>query len=513
MALTVLLAVLAASEVDTDRDGLSDFAEAHKYFTDPNKADTDGDAIPDGDWNERREFTYSVRAVVQVLPPVNLSTLDDDYQDARVLEVRDDAIELEVILYPFNTNAGAITEDPNWRTPDPSMQKWLQAGLTSNWDSALERQLTEQLGDAGIEVAALSDKQLVERVAPWLMKHAVSEEGFTTFDMEFVDGKPRVPPELTAVVANELKKRGRTREQQWDRELYGKQMFESSARGTCTSSAIYLSTCLRALGIPTRSVLFIPVIDSSDERQLKLVSQRISHLGVQETILRAAAPRGTWASHSFNEVFVGGRWQRLNYDRLGQNILDDAYLGLMIKVNSWADHSEAGLVSWGLRHARHDSWGDDVFGGPNPYRCVSLSDLFGAHSKLQNDPKTLTVSRAYWYDDPAKAAKVVTKQKLDPATGQMLIHLDELLPGSSHYRRFVEHAPPDLVLRAKGKPDVPARVVPRIWCDGEIRELALEIAPTAFATMARGARYELIAPPEKNGYRWRIAEGVGITRR
>ena len=41
---------------DTDRDGLTDFAEVHKHFTDPKKADSDGDGIPDGDWDERREF-------------------------------------------------------------------------------------------------------------------------------------------------------------------------------------------------------------------------------------------------------------------------------------------------------------------------------------------------------------------------------------------------------------------------------------------------------------------------
>src|SRR3954471_15797777 len=119
------LETLGAPDLDTDGDGLSDYAELHKYFTDPKKADTDGDKIPDGDWNERREFTYSVRAVIQVLPPVNLSTLEDDYQDARVLEVRDHAVELEVILYPLNTNAAALEEDPKWRTNDAELQRWM----------------------------------------------------------------------------------------------------------------------------------------------------------------------------------------------------------------------------------------------------------------------------------------------------------------------------------------------------------------------------------------------------
>ncbi|MEE9393899.1 MAG: hypothetical protein V3W41_15465 [Planctomycetota bacterium] len=28
--------------------------------------------------------------------------------------------------------------------------------------------------------------------------------------------------------------------------------------------------------------------------------------------------KNSWASHAFNEVLVGDRWHRLNYDRLGQ---------------------------------------------------------------------------------------------------------------------------------------------------------------------------------------------------
>ena len=64
-----LSAVAVASPQDRDGDGLSDFHEVHKYRTDPASADSDGDGVPDGDWFERREFTYVVRSVVQVMRP------------------------------------------------------------------------------------------------------------------------------------------------------------------------------------------------------------------------------------------------------------------------------------------------------------------------------------------------------------------------------------------------------------------------------------------------------------
>src|SRR4051794_12505294 len=44
------------NDIDSDGDGLSDFDETHKYFTDPHRQDTDGDGILDGDWSERREY-------------------------------------------------------------------------------------------------------------------------------------------------------------------------------------------------------------------------------------------------------------------------------------------------------------------------------------------------------------------------------------------------------------------------------------------------------------------------
>src|SRR5688572_9029121 len=86
---------LPAQEPDRDRDGLSDFHEVHKYRTDPGKADSDADGVPDGDWRERREFQYTVRSVVQVMRPVTSEWLNDDYQDVRVLDETATHVELE----------------------------------------------------------------------------------------------------------------------------------------------------------------------------------------------------------------------------------------------------------------------------------------------------------------------------------------------------------------------------------------------------------------------------------
>jgi hypothetical protein len=72
MCFQTALSLASVSEnLDSDSDGLSDYQEIHKYLTDPHKKDSDGDSIPDSDWHERWEYTYTIRTVVKVMRPVN----------------------------------------------------------------------------------------------------------------------------------------------------------------------------------------------------------------------------------------------------------------------------------------------------------------------------------------------------------------------------------------------------------------------------------------------------------
>src|SRR5262245_66324606 len=117
--IVVLVCVGAApaggDDIDSDHDGLPDFQEIHKYFTNPQSADSDGDGVPDGDWHERREYAYTIRSVVKVLRPCDESVVNDDYQDARVLSATDTYVEREVVHYRLNTNAAAIQGPRAWR--------------------------------------------------------------------------------------------------------------------------------------------------------------------------------------------------------------------------------------------------------------------------------------------------------------------------------------------------------------------------------------------------------------
>jgi hypothetical protein len=282
------------------------------------------------------------------------------------------------------------------------------------------------LKQQGANLGALDDVEAAQRVAAWLMKRSEFEDSFTTFAVEFEQGRPRVAPGHEESVAQTLAKYGRTLDEQFERELFGKGMFANRIHGSCTSSAIYLSTGLKAAGLPTRTIVCTPILDASEAREVAWIDACITHVGIRAKLERAAERLGdSWASHTFNEVFVGGRWRRLNYEELGQNVLDDG-LGLMVHVHTFNDHSESGLIGWGDRkvHPLHDA----LFGGPNPYSCTSLSDRFGAHAQvpnaLLNGLQALTIERLAWYDAPDRPPELTTSLDELGSAGHVFAYFD-----------------------------------------------------------------------------------------
>jgi hypothetical protein len=119
---------------DTDGDGLPDFQEVHKYRADANKKNTARNGVSNADWQQRRVFTYNIRAVVRVMRPYNVKAMSNDYQDIRVLAETNDYGEFEVIVYPFNSNAEAIQGNPNWKKDYAGMDEYLAAGVAAKWD-------------------------------------------------------------------------------------------------------------------------------------------------------------------------------------------------------------------------------------------------------------------------------------------------------------------------------------------------------------------------------------------
>jgi hypothetical protein len=412
--MALLIAILAINpstlfaqnrDVDTDNDGLSDFHETFKHLTDPRNPDSDGDGIADGDWLERREYQYTIRSIVQALRPVTPEYLNDDYQDARVLDETDRYFELEVIHYPFNDVAKTISANENWREDTKALGKWIEPGPSNDWTPEMQRELVAKLKASGINVDTLNDKQLVEQASRWLLEHAIHEDGFTSFVVAWDEsGKPYVPDALLDSAKRGMSQKNLDIRDQLEREVSAAGMFKHQQRGACTSSAIYLNGCFKALGMPTRTILCIPVIDAGDEREMAMLNN-IQQRAVRQHLKSSLEPlKNSWSSHTFNEVYVGGRWRRLNYNQLGQGIYDKNLYGLITHVatvNDWADSKAHETI--GMRQKSEKP--QDSFGGNNPYSTISLRDQFGQHCQLKlPEPSPANphlVEKIFWTDDEA----------------------------------------------------------------------------------------------------------------
>jgi beta-lactamase regulating signal transducer with metallopeptidase domain len=491
---------------DSDGDGLSDYQELHKYRTDPKTQDSDGDGTPDGDWEERREYSYTVRSILRVMPPCGKGNLSDDYQDARIRKETDEYVELEVTHYPLATSSDGIEQNPKWQRDSARMIEYLKPRLNTNWDEKMRDDLLGELQDAGIRVDKLADKQVVEQLSNWFVGSYKDMPLFNALHVHYPQGRIAVLPgrERSIYIGRD----DWTVQDEFEHELLGRSMFYNKTRGSCTSSAMGLTTVLRAVGIPTRMVLAIPIVDGSDEQQVAML-QKLRHHQVRKTALDGVSGLGNaFASHTFNEVYVGGRWHRLNYNRLGQSILDRHMFGLVTHIHTFNDLSEWGLQpTWGKWNATGRK--TKVFAHNNPYATVAVTDQFGVHAKVPNPPVKetrlthFTISKAYWFDSADRPRSIPADSVEQDGSGHVLVHVDEKYDGD--FRRLYRIVRKQFVLKAQGQSDVPALAERGYWGT----EFYLRIRPNDLTKVAKDVPYKLTATDST----WKIKPDVTIVKR
>ena len=224
---------------------------------------------------------------------------------------------------------------------------------------------------------------------------------------------------------------------------------------------------------------------------------------MRKTLLQGLSGAKGYANHTFNEVFVGGRWVRLNYKTLGQNILDRNLMGLLTHVNTFNDLSEVPLAAtWGKRYANGER--DEIFRYGNPYRCEEISDHFGKFAKIENpqarEHRALTISKAYWADEPEAHDTIKTAKWLfhNDGSKSLLVHGEEWFADESgpQYRPFLEAAGKDFTFKAENHPDVHGRITTSsiTWDSRNLHEIEILIPREEYAKMAAGVDYSLMPP-------------------
>jgi beta-lactamase regulating signal transducer with metallopeptidase domain len=350
---------------DTDGDGLSDYDEYCKYRTDPTKKDSDGDGKPDGDWQERREYTYTIRAICEIRPPSSLEVINDLYQDARPVEkkaVLDDARVVEVLIFPFAT-AHVYAQPFPKEDIDKELREYIQPTVSMNFSSEMKEKIKD------IVQGAATDVEAIEKMLHWMNSETTLVREMPHWEyLDIVDGK---------IVWHNSLGSPKQDEQFLETNFLGDSMFKRKVHGTCSSTAILRGTMFRAAGLPTRLIQTLPLITRYSQDPEPLADQLR-----MRTMAKGYAwgPGNGGANHTYNEVFLNNRWVRVD-----NSIGTGPFVGDKLFVKAWS------AATW---NNLKEGWNDK-----RCFRAIHVSDAYPKYKSgstkvdMAIEDKDLTVTR------------------------------------------------------------------------------------------------------------------------
>lgn len=340
----------ATDQPDTDGDGLSDYLEARKYGTDPLKRDSDDDGIADSDWAERREYTYTIQAVLLLRPPFHIVDMNDFYQDARVLEaLPDDVSKVEVVLYP---EAEAIINPAPYRPDLFAAHPDTVPTYTKNYSAAMQTSVRQLTKDATTDVQATV--RVLQQFSKFKTLRPMEDLGYqSSLPIHFSilrDASGQVSEHGLAEATGTY-----TLDEIKARDLFADSMYQLGVHGACSSSASLRGAMFRAAGLPERTILTIPLIYhyQSDQTDVRLQDQyNIGYRDVTGNLI---------ADHFFHEVMLGNQWVRVDYE------IDTGILVFgrkpYLKLLACGDQTDHDFTQY---------WNYDTWRAKRPYQYVSV---------------------------------------------------------------------------------------------------------------------------------------------
>jgi hypothetical protein len=315
---------------------------------------------------------YKITSVMQMIGQSCVQSLNDEFQSTQVVTCDAQSTTLKIIYHPFAKQR--IEANQLWRLENRGMVRFLAPTPSENWDQTMKKDLEIELQKQGYDLDRINDVDLVQAVSNLALSRAHRQRRFAIWSVYFPAGKPEVFPALRENFDEQKPDIGWSDLQIFRQEVLGREMFYSRRYGSCTSFAVYLATLLRSLGIPSRFVAFVPPYDPNDPQQAALFAAKVHNPIVREIVETNLRREHGFIDHIFLEVFVGHHWDRLNYNKLGQTILDRNYLGLMTHVKTFNSYSTSSICeTWGMRYYRYPA-GQAKLSSVNPYRLLSISD-------------------------------------------------------------------------------------------------------------------------------------------
>ena len=346
---------------DTDEDGLTDYEEYCKYQTDPTLADSDGDGTPDAEWNERREYTYSIRAVLELKPPWNIEAMNDLFQDTQPMESNQSNYQkVEVIIYPYASPVLLPTPHPN-QPASEVFRKYIQPTYDLNYSPEMQLQVRQILSGAThiLDVLAKLQHEIGQMklttplYAPFV--YTYKAQGKLVVDQTFFESIDReiTEPEIEEVLAV---------------NYFGDSMFKRKRYGACISRARLFASMLRAAGIPARVTMGVPMIYYyKGTGEWKRLMKNLNNEAVTGSFAyeKPSAPNEVAiVGHSQVEAYLNNHWIRLGY-QLNEGPLFAGTNKVFIKIIDAADFTEVDFTK---------TWSPTQWVEERPYRTVELSD-------------------------------------------------------------------------------------------------------------------------------------------
>jgi hypothetical protein len=343
--------------------------------------------------------------------------------------------------------------------------------------------------------------------------------------IDFSDGSPAVYPPLRAAFDKAKEASAPTDKAIMDRVVFGKEMFYAKSHGACTSSSIYMATIFRALGIPARILYFIPPCDGNDPKQVEMLTSAIHHHAIRGAVESGMGSCRGFANHMYNEVFVGGRWVRLNYDTPGQNIVDGNYLGLLAHTDTCRDIAETDLAkTWGVRSEQWPHVAEPLT-SVNPYMLIRAWDHFGKNARLDNpESAELTKVTINAVDFPGTAPFTVLvpddflRQMPAGQAPDLMIEIAEYLPGQNYHqlRNYLGKASHAFVLHAAGHPDIHL-MLDGLNCNNTVEGVnhqgfGARIADADRDKLVSGVDYTIEPVNTSAKYYWVVEKGLAVRK-
>lgn len=344
---------------DSDGDGLSDYDEIRKYRTDPLAADSDGDGLGDFEWHERREYAYTIQAIVNLRPPFELDEMQDFYQDVRLItELDDNVTQLEVILYP---EAREIINPASFA---PQNTPYTAPTFTKNYGRAMQTELDE------LVQGSATDLEATLRVIRTLVHETQTVRPYE--DLGYSSSLP-LNFEMYLTPTGDLLRTSHGEISHMSREeietavLFADSMFANQTRGACSSTSTLRGAMLRAAGLEEKIIVTIPLLYFYEEDGTE-VQVKAEYWDDQYAAMTGSG--ATVANHFFNMVKIGNRWIRVDHTIYNGTTIANTNAPF-IKILEQNEILENDFT----RYWNYDSWREK-----RPYQYVSIIEQEPTHN-------------------------------------------------------------------------------------------------------------------------------------